>query len=350
MCASRGMRGVNVSLDLGLPSVRKQPDSRTVTARERHGMTPIFSYDEMSKVNLSGRVALVTGGSAGLGRQTAASLGRAGALTVLGCRDEAKGQRVCAELRVGAPGARFEVLPLNLCDRVAVRAAAREFSQRYGRLHILVCNAGVPAGRSPVTLVQGVEECFAVNHLAHFALVLELLPLLKASGSVEAPSRIVHVSSKALRFAPTHTGWLSLDFLNNGGQSSMMQRYAMAKLAQLAFSNELDRRLRAEAAPVLSNAIHPGVVATGFVTDNARRSFGPLLGALVGCFVWLRNLVAALSVEDGALTQLYAAASPAVRSGGQYFVPVAQVVRAPHPLATDPAFGAALWDLSVALS
>ena len=80
-----------------------------------------------------------------------------------------------------------------------------------------------------------------VNHVGHFQLTLALLPLLKAS----APARIVHVSSAAHRYAPLHQRWLSLDFLNDGGAHSMVERYGMAKLAQLAFSNELHRRLQA---------------------------------------------------------------------------------------------------------
>ena len=100
---------------------------------------------------------------------------------------------------------------------------------------------------------------------------------------------------------------------------------------------------------VLSNAVHPGVVATGFVTSNAARTFGPVLGALIGFFAWLRNQLLALSVEDGARTQLYAAVSPAVATGGGYYVPIAQRSPPPHALAQDASFGAALWDFSNAL-
>ena len=176
--------------------------------------------------------------------------------------------------------------------------------------------------------------------MGHFQLTLALLPLLKAA----APSRIVHVSSAAHRYAPLHQRWLSLDFLNDGGAHSMVERYGMAKLAQLAFSNELHRRLQASGdTEVLSNAVHPGIVATELVTGNAHANFGWLLGSVIAGVMGLRNKLMAYDVTEGALTQLYAATSPALTTGGGYYVPIAQPWRIAHPLGDDVDFGSALW-------
>ena len=120
-----------------------------------------------------------------------------------------------------------------------------------------------------------------------------------------------------------------------------------SQLAQLAFSNELHRRLMASGdTTVLSNAIHPGIVATELVTGNAQANFGWLLGGLIAAVMGLRNKFMAYGVTDGALTQLFAASSPSLTTGGGYYVPIAQPWRVSHPLGEDETFGRALWSFS----
>ncbi|KAL1528035.1 hypothetical protein AB1Y20_009404 [Prymnesium parvum] len=302
-----------------------------------------FSLAELNDGCLSGKVVLITGATAGIGRETARVVAAAGAITVLGCRNEAKGKAVLEELTASSPGADVSLLPLDLASRASIDAAAAQFKARHTALHVLINNGGIPASASPLRLADGVEECFQVNHMGHFQLTLALLPLIKAS----SPSRIVHVSSSAHRYAPLHERWLSLSFLNDDSSHSMVERYGMAKLAQLSFSNELHRRLQASGCTqVLSNAVHPGIVATGLVTDNARNNFGPVLGFLIEVVMGLRNKVMAYDVTDGALTQLYAAASHNLTTGGGYYVPIAQPWRIAHPLGDDEAFGKALWTFS----
>jgi hypothetical protein len=120
-----------------------------------------------------------------------------------------------------------------------------------------------------------------------------------------------------------------------------------SQLAQLAFSNELNRRLMASGdTMVLSNAIHPGIVATELVTGNAQANFGWLLGGVIAAVMGLRNKIMAYGVTDGALTQLFAASSPSLTTGGGYYVPIAQPWRVSHPLGEDEPFGCALWSFS----
>jgi NAD(P)-dependent dehydrogenase (short-subunit alcohol dehydrogenase family) len=303
---------------------------------------PGFSLDGIP--SLKGRVVLITGASAGLGRQSAAAVAVAGAITVLGCRDETRGRAAVEWVQAAAPSASVSLLQIDLSSRESVKSAAAEFMRRFSALHVLINNGGIPAGTAnPLHLADGVEECFQVNHLGHFQLTLALLPLLKAS----APSRIVHVSSSAHRYALLHPRWLSLDVINDGSAHSMVERYGMAKLAQLSFSTELHRRLQASGdTQVLSNAIHPGIVATELVTSNAQRNFGWALGGVIQAVMGLRNRLMAYDVVDGALTQLFAATSPSVQTGGGYYVPIAQPWRTAHPLADDETFARQLWDFS----
>lgn len=308
-----------------------------------------FSLAELPPGSLSGRVVLITGASAGLGKETAAAVAAAGAVTVLGCRNEAKGRLAEDYVRERAPDANVSTLLIDLSSRASIERAVDHFKRQHAALHVLVNNGGIPAGTgSPLRLVDGVEECFQVNHLAHFQLTLALLPLLESSArDCGEPSRVVHVSSSAHRYAPQHEKWLSVAWLNDGAAHSMVERYGMAKLAQLAFSTELDRRLRSSGSRVLSNAVHPGIVATELVTANATANFGSALGLLIRGVMTLRNQLMAYSVADGALTQLFAAASSRVTAGGGYFVPIAQPWPPAHPLASDAEFGARLWEFSL---
>ncbi|KAL1520543.1 hypothetical protein AB1Y20_022119 [Prymnesium parvum] len=306
---------------------------------------PGFSLAEVP--SLAGRIVLITGATSGIGLQLAKVVARAGAVTVLGYRSEARGQAALDQVYHVAPNASASLLRLDLSSRRGVEAAAAEFARRFDGLHVLVNNGGIAASLGPrLRFSDGVEECFQerrVNYLAHFQLTLALLPLLQRS----APSRIVHVSAAAHRHAPLHSSWLSLASINDLAAHSIHERYGMAELAQLAFSNELHRRLQRDGhADVLSNAVHPGIVATGLLTANVQDNYGPLLGRVVGPLVRLRNKVLAYEVADGALTPLYAACSPSLRTGGGYFVPIAQPWRISHPLGTDKEFGRALWTFS----
>ena len=133
-----------------------------------------------------------------------------------------------------------------------VRRAAAEFRASHKRLDVLVNNAGLIVPERHLT-IDGLEETFAVDHLAPFLLTTELLDLLKAS----APSRIVNVSSEAHRHAKMH--WEDLQFASARYKS--FRAYGQSKLANILFTYELARRL--EGTGVTANALHPGVVASG---------------------------------------------------------------------------------------
>ena len=333
---------------------------------------------------LRGRVVLVTGANSGLGLEVARRLLLANASVIVACRhdSDATADALRAEAArsgvAASPAVRAVRLDLN--DLRQVGAVARALRDEPGaELHALVNNAGV-ASQFPLALTDdGVERTFQANYLGHFALTTALLPLLERSARVSgAPSRVVHLTSGAHRGAPAEGVPLSLEGVNDAAIGAYA-RYGMAKLACLSFSNELARRFggtrrdgpglsgadggagaagggggggggdQAPSSPLLvSVAVHPGVVATRMLRrDNFEAMLG---GAWVGGVAWrlaqLRNALFAYAPQTAALTVLRAVAGPEEGVSGQLLVPVATPWPPRHPMATDAAFGAALWQFS----
>jgi protochlorophyllide reductase len=252
----------------------------------------------------SGRLALITGASSGLGLETARALVARGATVVLGCRSRRRADHARASLLAdAAAGGAVDLLDLDLADLASVRAAARELADRYGRLDLLINNAGVMG--LPRTLSRdGFERQFATNHLGHFALTTALLPLLRGRPA----SRVVTVTSGAQYF-----GRIEFDDLQGERRYDRWKAYAQSKLANVMFALELQERLNAQKAGVWSLAAHPGV---------ARTNLQPASVAASGS--WLEPLAYQLmgplfqSAAMGALPQLFAATAAEARPGGHY--------------------------------
>ena len=140
----------------------------------------------------SGRSALITGANSGLGLETARALAQRGSRVVLACRSLAKAEAACQELGANGGG---ELIPLelDLADLASVRRGAAAVAERHGAIDLLINNAGVMAPPRQLS-AQGFELQFAVNHLGHFALTQQLLPVLRPG------ARVVHVSSGASYF------------------------------------------------------------------------------------------------------------------------------------------------------
>ncbi len=289
--------------------------------------------------DLTGRRALVTGVTSGLGEVTARELARAGAEVVLAARNPAKLEGTVQSLQAAVPGARLVPLQLDLADLGSVRRAAATAAEG-GALDILVNNAGVMATPEQRT-ADGFELQLGTNHLGHFALTGLLLESLGASGD----ARVVTVSSMAARMARR----VSLqDPRNHSGRYSKWGSYAQSKLANLLFTFELDRRVRGAGLPVTAVASHPGYTHTNLVNSGmnlGRRRLDGVIGEAVTSLV-------GQSAEQGATPQIRAAVEPGL-PGGSYLGPTGPfemrgspgVVRPPRP-ATDPQLAAALWDLS----
>lgn len=237
----------------------------------------------------AGRLALVTGANTGIGYEAALQLARKGAQVLLGCRDEQRANQAIERIQAEAPRGSVEWLPLDLADLASVAAAAAQLRAAHQRLDLLICNAGVmvpPAGRT----VDGFELQFGINHLGHFALVLQVLPLLQAATA----ARVVAVSSGAALFG--RMVFDDLNFERRGYQP--WAAYGQSKLANLLFIEALARRLKRAGSSVVACAAHPGVTATELQRHSPNMQNMP---------AWL-----AMPAPQGALPSLRAATDPAV--------------------------------------
>jgi NAD(P)-dependent dehydrogenase (short-subunit alcohol dehydrogenase family) len=271
---------------------------------------------------VKGRVAVVTGATAGIGLAAAAALAARGATVVLVGRHRERGLAALAAVR--AAGGRDAALHLaDLSSLREVRRLAREILTGNGAVHVLVNNAAVITRRRETT-VDGFERQFAVNHLAPFLLTRLLLDRLKAS----APSRVVNVSSSA-----HFRGWIDFDDLQSERRYGHTRTYAMTKLANVLFTYELARRLGGTL--VSANALHPGVVATALLADFVR---------LPRALRFVTRLVG-LAPEEGARTVVHLAASRELDGvSGKYFVKERE--RRSSASSRDAALAARLWDES----
>jgi NAD(P)-dependent dehydrogenase (short-subunit alcohol dehydrogenase family) len=251
--------------------------------------------DHRLHTDLSGKVAIVTGGSSGLGFVTARELARAGARVYLACRSRPRAE-LARERILHATGEQVELLDLDLADFASINACARAFLAVDEPLHLLVNNAGL-AGSGGLTQA-GFELTFGVCHVGHFLLTTLLLPRLQEA----APSRIVTVASRAHRRIPQ----LDLAAIHRPTQGFGVAAYQGAKLANVLFSAELARKLAGTG--VTTYAVHPGVVLTDFWR------------AVPGVLRPLLRLRKTVSVDEGAGTILRCATAPELAAEtGQYY-------------------------------
>lgn len=249
--------------------------------------------------HLAGKICLVTGATAGIGKITASALAAQGAHVVIAGRNQAKTEATAQQIIAETGNPAVDFLLADFADLHAVCDLASTFLQRYQRLNVLVNNAGTFYNQRHRTAL-GVEKTFLVNHLAPFLLTNMLLDVLKRS----APARIINVSSDAYKSGPQHFNDLEFNRFYFG-----IRAYGRSKLANILFTNELDRRLAGSGVTV--NALHPGHVATDIWSTNFS-IFGPPLKKFMSRI--------ALTPEAGADNTIYLASSPDVENvSGKYF-------------------------------
>ncbi|MGA2521381.1 MAG: SDR family oxidoreductase [Acidimicrobiales bacterium] len=284
----------------------------------------------MDVADMTGKTVVVTGGSSGIGLETAVALSRAGATTVITARDRARGEAAVADIRARSGNDGVEVVLFDLGDLASVRSGAAELLGRCSRIDVLVNNAGLVLSERRET-GDGLEATFAINHLGPFLLTELLLERITAS----APARIVNVASTAHKGARRG---LDFDDLQSTHRYGGMQAYSRSKLANIYFTTELARRL--EGTGVTVNCLHPGTVATGFARD------GDASGVLAFGIKLIKPFI--LTAEKGARTSVYLASSPEVAGvTGKYFVKCR--ARTPSRAARDPEAARRLWQESDAL-
>lgn len=290
----------------------------------------------------SGRTAVVTGASGGLGFETAGVLAGRGAAVVLACRDLGKAERAADRIRSAVAGASVLVVHLDLASLASVREAAGQIRAACPSLDLLINNAGVMAIPREVT-EDGFERTLATNHLGHFALTGLLLGrMLDTPGS-----RVVTVSSNGHRMGD---GVMHFEDLQLSRGYKPWPAYYRSKLANLLFTYELQRRLTEAGAGTMALAAHPGNARTDLWRHSRldQALYRPMLRPLTFWF--------AQSAHMGALATLRAATDPAA-GGGEYYGPPGRPQFTGHPVRVessaqshDEADAARLWAISEELT
>jgi NAD(P)-dependent dehydrogenase (short-subunit alcohol dehydrogenase family) len=290
-------------------------------------------------VDLSGKRAIVTGASSGIGVETARALAGAGAEVTLAVRNAEAGERVADEIRPDTGNGAVTVGALELSDLTSVRAFAAAWS---GPLDILVNNAGVMAIQELTLSASGHEMQFATNHLGHFALTLGLHDALAAASS----ARVVSVSSGGHLRSPVVFDDIDYAFRDYDPFGA----YGQSKTANVLFAVEATRRWASDG--IVANALMPGGIATPLQRHLPDGYAAQALETFRAAGTDFK------SVEQGAATSVLLAASPILEGvGGRYFEDCNEAVRVDRrgkpgqggvaPYALDPANAERLWELSL---
>jgi NAD(P)-dependent dehydrogenase (short-subunit alcohol dehydrogenase family) len=274
-----------------------------MTDSERSGFGHATTTDQVLEgIDLDGQLALVTGGSGGLGAETARALASKGARVVVTARDAARGEEVAQGIRKATGNDGIEVEELELGSLASIRAFAERFLARHGAVQILINNAGVMACPFAKT-ADGFELQFGTNHLGHFLMTGLIAPALLRG----APARVVSVSSRGHQQSPV----VFDDIHFERRPYDKWAAYGQSKTANVLFAVELERRLGPRG--VHANALHPGVIPTDLSRHMVQEDYEHLRKRAPGGRLQIK------SVEAGAATAVYAATAPELEGrGGLY--------------------------------
>jgi len=272
------------------------------------------------------RTIFITGGTSGIGRAVATELARQEATVVFTYRDKAKGNETLNEIRQVTGNERVYMLEVDLASLASVRRLAENYSKQFDRLDVLINNAGGYFGYRKST-EDGFERTFGVNHLSHFLLTNLLKDML-----ISCKARIINVSSSAQRI-----GHINFDDLMFENKFTGFRAYSQAKLANIIFTRELDRRW--EGTGIAANAVHPGAVRTNFGNESK-----PVFKSLIKIGKPILK-----SPEKGAETIVYLATSPEVEGvTGKFFASRKQLRS--NAESYDKQVWARLWEVSEELT
>jgi NAD(P)-dependent dehydrogenase (short-subunit alcohol dehydrogenase family) len=292
--------------------------------------------------DLSGKTIVVTGGNSGIGYNAALEFARKRADVILACRDLGKARTAAAQITSSAPGAKVDVMELDLSNLASVRGFSDAFHLQHQALHVLCNNAGVMAIPYRQT-ADGFEMQFGTNHLGHFALTGLLLDRMLVTDG----ARVVNVASGAHRF-----GSIRFDDLQWKNGYRKWRAYGQSKLANLLFTLELQRKVDAAGKKLLTVACHPGYAATNLQAVGPKMSGSSVMEYLSEA----GNRLLAQSAAMGALPTEYAAVAPDVK-GGDYIGPDGIAELWGHPAqvgrsaaAQDGAAASRLWEVSEQLT
>jgi NAD(P)-dependent dehydrogenase (short-subunit alcohol dehydrogenase family) len=261
----------------------------------------------LAGIDLTGKLAVVTGASAGIGVETTRALASVGARVIMAVRDLPKGEKAASQIRESVPDAQLEIRELDLGSLASVRAFGESFRADHDTLDLLINNAGVMACPQAQT-TDGFDMQLGTNHLGHFALTAELLPALRKAADGGSDVRIVNLSSRGhfrggMDFDDPHFRTRPYDKFAAYGQS---------KSANILFTVELEKRLGE--AGIHSFAVHPGVIATELSRHLSRDDFKAMASRAPAGALTLK------SIPAGAATSVWAATSPDLAGKGGLFL------------------------------
>ncbi|KAF7795538.1 hypothetical protein EIP86_006700 [Pleurotus ostreatoroseus] len=290
--------------------------------------------------DLSGKVAIVTGGNSGIGKETVKALLAKKAKVYIAAHNQARCDAAIQELKTLTSNEAL-FLDLDLADLSAVKRAAQAFQEKESKLDILINNAGVMLPDPKALTVEGYDLQFGVNVIGHWYFTQLLIPQLVAAGS----SRLVNVSSHG-HILSEGINWNTLRDGPERQKTKPLDLYNQSKFANVAVASEFARRYADKG--IVSTSLHPGLIVTNLGRDMSRN---------------VVKIVGLLSYDSakGALTSLYAATSPeAATANGkaslrrqyivllltvllsQYLIPWARIGKA-HPGTLNPELGEKLW-------
>ena len=275
---------------------------------------------------MEGKVVVVTGANSGIGFESARGLAALGASVVMVCRDP-RGGATARDAIASESGVAPTLLVADLAEQAQVVALAGELRARVPRIDVLINNAGAAFPKRRLT-IDGIERTLALNHLAPFLLTTLLLDLIRASPQ----GRVIAVSSDI------HAASIDLNDLQSERNYSWMRAYALSKLCNVLFSNELARRLAGTGAT--ANSLEPGPALSHF-----GRGADGTLGVVARLIQVAALLGLVASTKEGARTPIFLASSPEVTTvTGRYFRKCREVPA--KPIAGDREVAQRLWEAS----
>ncbi|MEM1052717.1 MAG: SDR family NAD(P)-dependent oxidoreductase [Pseudomonadota bacterium] len=258
--------------------------------------------------DLSGKTVLITGGSSGLGQETARAMAAKGAHIVITARNPEQMDEAVARIRADVPDAKLDTLVCDLASLGSIKAASAEANERFDKIDILVNNAGIMACPKMQT-ADGFEMQFGTNHLGHFALTKHLMPLVRAG----TDKRIVNLSSRGHHIKPTN-----LDDPNfKTTEYTPWESYGRSKTANILFTKGLEDRFADEG--IHSYAVHPGGIHTNLGRHLTEEDTKFLMDRMKRQAEEQGKPVMFKTIPEGAATQVWAAtASELDARGGIY--------------------------------
>ena len=295
--------------------------------------------------DLSGTIAFITGGYSGLGQETARAMAARGAHIIIAGRDLSKAEAAAQEIRGSVDNAQVETIACDLASLDAVRACGREARERFDRIDLLINNAGVMACPKSET-ADGFEMQFGTNHLGHFQLTRELMPLVEKSAESGHDARIINLSSRGHHLDRVH-------FDDPNYQQREYEKwpaYGQSKTANILFSVGLDKRFGDQGITAL--ALHPGGIMTNLGRHMTEEDMA-----------WMRKRMeesakgggeGLKTIPQGAATTCFAATELSLKGKGGSYLEDCHVAKVDddsptggvRSYAVDPRNAEELWTLS----